>query len=156
VALADRGVRSSVLRLPPTVHGEGDKGFLTSIVGIARDKGLSGYLGDGSNRWPAVHRLDAARLFRLALEQAPAGSTLHAVGDEGVAIREIAEVIGRHLDLPVAAVPAADAEAHFTWLAPLLALDSPASGAATSELLGWQPTGPGLLEDLDKGHYFGA
>jgi nucleoside-diphosphate-sugar epimerase len=155
LSLADRGVRSSVLRLPPTVHGDGDHGFMASIVGIARGSGVSGYLGDGSNRWPAVHRLDAAHLFRLAVEQAPAGSTLHAVADEGVPIRAIAEVIGRHLGVPVAAIPAGDAAAHFTWLAGFIGLDSPASSALTRELLGWQPTQPGLIEDLDKGHYFG-
>ncbi|HEY2128605.1 MAG TPA: SDR family oxidoreductase [Streptosporangiaceae bacterium] len=154
LSLADRGVRSSVLRLPPTVHGDGDHGFMAAIVGIARDKGVSGYLGDGSNRWPAVHRLDAAHLFRLAVEQAPAGSTLHAVADEGVPIRAIAEVIGRHLGLPVAAVAAEDAAGHFTWLAGFIALDSPASSTLTRELLGWQPTQPGLIEDLEKGHYF--
>ncbi len=153
-SLAERGVRSSVLRLPPTVHGDGDNGFLARIVGIARDKGESGYLGDGSNRWPAVHRLDAAQLFRLALEQAPAGCTLHAVADEGVPIRSVAEVIGRQLDLPVAAVPAERAGEHFTWLAGFLGLDSPASSALTRELLGWQPTQPGLVDDLEKGHYF--
>jgi nucleoside-diphosphate-sugar epimerase len=154
LALASRGVRSSVLRLPPTVHGDGDNGFLATIVGIARDKGVSGYIGDGSNRWPAVHRLDAAHLFRLALEEAPAGSTLHAIADQGVPIRDIAEVIGRHLDLPVVAVSPEDAGEHFTWLAHFLAADSPASSKLTRELLGWQPTHPGLLEDLDKGHYF--
>ena len=152
--LASRSVRSSVLRLPPTVHGEGDNGFMAALVGIARDKGVSGYIGDGSNRWPAVHRLDAAHLFRLALENAPAGSTLHAIADEGVPIRAIAEVIGRHLDLPVAAVSPADAAEHFGWLAGYLAADSPASSTLTRELLGWHPTHPGLIEDLDKGHYF--
>ena len=154
LSLASRGVRSSVLRLPPTVHGDGDGGFMAALVGIARDKGVSGYLGDGSSRWPAVHRLDAAHLFRLALEQAPAGSVLHAVGDEGVPIRAIAEVIGRHLGLPVASIAPGDAAGHFTWLASLLGIDSPATGTLTRELLGWQPTQPGLIDDLDKGHYF--
>jgi nucleoside-diphosphate-sugar epimerase len=154
LSLASRGVRSSVVRLPPTNHGDGDNGFMATIVGIARDKGVSGYIGDGSNRWPAVHRLDSAQLFRLALEDAPAGSTLHAVGDEGVQIRDIAEVIGRHLDVPVASVAPEDAPQHFTWLAGFLAIDSPASSTLTRELLGWHPAQPGLLEDLDKGHYF--
>jgi nucleoside-diphosphate-sugar epimerase len=153
-ALADRGVRSSVVRLPPTVHGDGDHGFLATVVAVAREKGVSGYIGDGANRWPAVHRSDAAHLFRLALESAPAGSTLHAVADEGVQIRVVAEVIGRHLGLPVASVSPADAAGHFTWMAALLGMDSPASSAQTRELLGWQPTQPGLIDDLDKGHYF--
>jgi nucleoside-diphosphate-sugar epimerase len=154
LSLASRGVRSSVLRLPPTVHGDGDNGFMAALVGIARGKGVSGYVGDGSSRWPAVHRLDAAHLFRLALEQAPAGSTLHAVADEGVPIRAIAEVIGRHLDLPVASVSPEDAAEHFGFLARFVATDSPASSTLTRELMGWQPTQPGLLDDLDKGHYF--
>ncbi|HYZ54729.1 MAG TPA: SDR family oxidoreductase [Streptosporangiaceae bacterium] len=154
LSLASRGVRSSVLRLPPTVHGDGDNGFMAAIVGIARDKGVSGYIGDGSNRWPAVHRLDAAHLFRLALEKAPAGSTLHAVADEGVPIRDIAEVIGRHLNLPMASISPEDAAGHFTWLAGFLGADSPASSALTRELMGWQPAHPGLIDDLDKGHYF--
>jgi nucleoside-diphosphate-sugar epimerase len=113
--------------------------------------GASGYIGDGSNRWPAVHVLDAAHLFRLAVEQGPAGSRLHAVGDEGVPIRDIAAVIGRHLNLPTASVPAED----FGWLGHILAIDQPASSAQTRALLGWQPVQPGLIEDLDKGHYFG-
>jgi nucleoside-diphosphate-sugar epimerase len=154
LSLASRGVRSSVVRLPPTNHGDGDNGFMATIVGIARDKGVSGYIGDGSNRWPAVHRLDSAQLFRLALEDAPAGSTLHAVADEGVQIRDIAGVIARHLDVPVASVAPEDAPQHFTWLAGFLAIDSPASSTLTRELLGWHPAQPGLLEDLDKGHYF--
>ena len=154
LSLASRGVRSSVVRLPPTNHGDGDNGFMATIVGIARDKGVSGYIGDGSNRWPAVHRLDSAQLFRLALENAPAGSTLHAVADEGVQIRDIAGVIARHLDVPVASVAPEDAPQHFTWLAGFLAIDSPASSTLTRELLGWHPAQPGLLEDLDKGHYF--
>jgi nucleoside-diphosphate-sugar epimerase len=127
---------------------------MASIVGVARDRGVSGYIGDGANRWPAVHRLDAARLFRLALEQAPPGSVLHAVGDEGVPIRDVAEVIGRHLEVPVVSISPEDAPGHFTWLAAFLGLDGPASGALTRELLGWQPNQPGLIEDLDKGHYF--
>ena len=154
LSLADRGVRSSVVRLPPTVHGDGDNGFMATIVRVARDKSVSGYIGDGANRWPAVHRLDAAHLFRLALEKAPAGSALHAIADEGVPIRDIAEVIGRHLDLPVVAISPEDAGEHFAWLASFLAIDSPASSTLTRELLGWQPTQPGLIDDLDKGHYF--
>jgi len=139
-----------VVGLPRTVHGDGDHGFIARLVAIARDKGVSGYVGDGSSRWPAVHVLDAAHLFRLAIEQAPAGSRLHAVGDEGVPTRDIAEVIGRHLNLPTASVPADD----LGFLGMILAVDQPASGALTRELLGWQPVQPGLIEDLDKGHYF--
>jgi nucleoside-diphosphate-sugar epimerase len=149
-----RGIRSSIVRLAPTVHGDGDPGFMAAIVRIARERGVSGYRGDGANRWPAVHRLDAAHLFRLAVEHAPAGSTLHAVGDEGVPIRAVAEVIGRHLGLPVAAVPDEAAAEHFGFLAGLLAVDSPASSAITRELLGWRPTHRGLVEDLERGHYF--
>ena len=153
--LASRGVRSSVVGLPRTVHGDGDHhGFIARLIGFARDSGVSGYIGDGSNRWPAVHVLDAAHLFRLAVEQAPAGSVLHAIADEGVPIRAIAEVIGRHLDLPVAAIAAEDAAGHFAWLAGFIALDSPASSELTRDRLGWQPTQPGLIDDLGKGHYF--
>jgi nucleoside-diphosphate-sugar epimerase len=129
---------------------------MATVVGIARDKGVSGYIGDGSNRWPAVHRLDAAHLFRLALENAPAGSALHAIADEGVPIRAVAEVIGRHLDLPVVSVSPENAAEHFTWLAGFLAIDSPASSTLTQELLDWHPTQPGLIDDLDKGHYFNS
>ncbi|WP_333770655.1 SDR family oxidoreductase [Streptomyces sp. IBSBF 2435] len=154
LALASRGVRSSVVRLAPSIHGDGDHGFMATLVAIARDKGVSGYIGDGSQRWPAAHRFDAARLFALALEKAPAGSVLHGVADQGVPIRDIAEVIGRHLDVPVASVAPDDAADHFTWLAGFLGIDSPVSSALTRELLGWEPTHPGLIEDLDKGHYF--
>jgi nucleoside-diphosphate-sugar epimerase len=154
LTLAARGVRSSIVRLPPTNHGDGDHGFLAALVGIARARGVSGYIGDGTQRWPAVHRLDSAHLFRLALEAAPAGSTLHAVADEGVPVRAIAAAIGRHLDLPVVAIAPEDAGAHFGWLGPLLAIDSPASSALTRELLGWQPTQPSLIADIDQGHYF--
>jgi nucleoside-diphosphate-sugar epimerase len=156
VSFADRGIRSSIVRLPPTVHGDGDHGFMATLVGIARDKGVAGYVGDGANRWPAVHRSDAAVAFRLALETAPAGSTLHAVGEEGVPIREVAEVMGRHLGVPTVSVSPDDAPGHFTWLAHFIGADSPASSAATRELLGWEPTGPGLIEDLEMGHYFTA
>jgi nucleoside-diphosphate-sugar epimerase len=154
LSLATRGVRSSVVRLPPTVHGDGDHGFIATLVDIARDTGVAGYPGDGSSRWPAVHRSDAALLFRLALEKATGGSTLHAVAEEGVPMRAIAEAIGRHLDLPVAAIPAEQAGAHFRWLAAYVAMDSPASSALTRTKLGWQPTHPGLIEDLDAGHYY--
>jgi nucleoside-diphosphate-sugar epimerase len=156
LAFAARGIRSSVMRLAPTVHGDGDTGFVATLVDIARKAGVSGYIGDGLNRWPAVHRLDAAHLFGLALENAAAGSTLHAVADEGVTIRDIAEVIGRHLDVPVVSVSPDDAAAHFTWLAGFLAADSPASSARTRASLGWQPTRPGLIDDLEAGHYFCA
>jgi nucleoside-diphosphate-sugar epimerase len=154
LALASRGVRSSIVRLSPTVHGDGDHGFMASIVGFAREKGVAGYIGDGSNRWPAVHRLDAAHLFRLALEKAPAGSTLHAVADEGVPIRAIAEVIGCHLGVPTASISPDDATSHFTWMSGFIGLDSPASSTLTRELLGWQPNQPRLIEDLEMGHYF--
>ncbi|KUN09572.1 3-beta hydroxysteroid dehydrogenase [Streptomyces yokosukanensis] len=154
LALASHGIRSSVVRLSPTCHGDGDNGFMAALVAVARDKGVSGYIGDGVNRWPAVHRRDAAHLFRLAVEQAPAGSVLHGVAEEGVAIRDVAEVIGRHLDVPVVSVAPEAAGAHFTWLGALLGLDIPASGNLTRELLGWKPTHTDLLEDLDEGHYF--
>jgi nucleoside-diphosphate-sugar epimerase len=154
LSFAARGVRTSIVRLAPSVHGRGDHGFVARLVSIAREKGVSGYIGDGSNRWPAVHRLDAARLFRLALEKAPAGSALHGIADEGVQIRAVAEVIGRHLNVPVASVSPEDTGKHFGFLAGFLGLDSPASSARTRELLGWQPTHPGLVDDLDEGHYF--
>ncbi len=154
LALAANGIRSSSVRLAPTVHGEGDHGFVAALIGIARVKGVSGYIGDGSSRWPGVHRLDAAQLFRLAVDGAPAGSVLHGVADEGVPVRDIAEAIGRHLDMPVVAIAPEDADDHFGWLARFLAFDSPASSALTRELVGWQPTHPGLLADLDHGHYF--
>ncbi|MCU1398116.1 MAG: NAD-dependent epimerase/dehydratase [Acidimicrobiales bacterium] len=153
-SFADRGVRSCVLRLPPTVHGTGDNGFIATVVETARTRGVSGYIADGSNRWPAAHVLDVARLFRLAVERAPAGSTLHGVAEEGVAIRDVADVIARHLGVPVVSVAPEDAAEHFTWLAGFLGLDSPASSAQTREQMGWLPTQVGLVEDLDLGHYF--
>jgi len=154
LSLASRRVRSSVVRLPPTVHGPGDHGFVAVLVDIARGKEASGYIGDGANRWPAVHRLDAASLFRAALGDAPAGSALHAVAGEGVTTRAIAEVIGRHLDLPVVSVAPEDAAEHFGWLSPMFAADSAASSALTRERFGWQPRHLGLIDDLDLGHYF--
>jgi nucleoside-diphosphate-sugar epimerase len=141
--LAERGVRSVVVRLPPTVHGEGDHGFVAVLVSIAREKGVSGYVGDGTNRWSAVHRSDAAHLFRLALERATPGSVLAATADDGVPVREIAEIIGRHLDVSTASIAPDDSAAHFGWLGGFLALDTAAASHQTQELLGWQPTGPG-------------
>jgi nucleoside-diphosphate-sugar epimerase len=146
----------SVVRFPPTVHGEGDHGFVPVLIDAARTRGVSAYVGDGSNRWAAVHRLDAARLFRLAVESAPAGSVLHGVGEEGVPTREIAEVIGRHLDLPVTSISPGKAPAHFGWIGRFFAVDVPASSAITQDRLGWNPTHHGLLEDLEQGHYFQA
>ena len=154
LSLANNGVRASVVRLPPTVHGDGDNGFMAIIVRTARERRISAFIGDGENRWPATHRLDVARLFRLALENAPAGSTLHAIADEGVPIKDVAEVIGRHLEVPVGSISTDEAGDHFGVLAHLLALDSPASSALTRELLGWQPTHQGLIVDLEEGHYF--
>ncbi len=155
VALADRGVRSSAVRLAPLVHSSLDHhGFAHRLIATARDRGVSAYVGDGSNRWPALHTLDAARLYRLALEAAPAGSRLHGVADEGVPFRTIAEVIGRHLDVPVVAIDAADADEQFGFLGPLVSIDNPTSSRRTQELLGWHPSHAGLVADLDEGHYF--
>ena len=154
LAFAERGVRSSIVRLAPLVHGEVKRGFVGTLIDIARQKGVSGTVGDGSNRWPAGHTLDAARLYRLALEAAPARSRLHAVGDEGIPFRQIAEVIGRQLDLPVRSVAADEADAYFGFMALFVMLDNPTSSALTQELLDWHPTHPGLIDDLDQGHYF--
>ncbi|MEU9329768.1 SDR family oxidoreductase [Streptomyces canus] len=154
LALAERGVRSAVLRLPPSVHGEGDIGFVPMFIDFARDKGVSAMVGDGSNHWAAVHRLDAARLFRLALEAAPAGVRLHAIGDEGVPFREIAETVGRGLGVPVASVAPEEATDHFGWLGRFASIDMRASGTLTRKLLDWQPEHPALIPDLEAGHYF--
>ncbi len=154
LSLRGVGVRSSVLRFPPTVHGDGDNGFIATFVAIARQRAMAGYVGEGTNRWPAVHRSDAARLARLAVEAAPAGSVLHAVGDGGVRFREIAEAMGRHLDVPTVSVSEADAAEHFAPLGHFVGLDSPASAAITRELLGWEPSGPSLMEDLEEDHYY--
>ena len=154
LSLSGTAVRSSVLRFPPTVHGDGDHGFIATLVDIARKRGVAGYVGDGANRWPAVHRSDAARLARLAVENAPAGSVLHAVADEGVRFREIAEAIGRRLGVPAASIAPAEAVEHFGHLGHFAALDSTATAAITRELLGWEPTGPDLLADLEQDHYY--
>ncbi|QNI08627.1 SDR family oxidoreductase [Mycobacterium kubicae] len=154
LALAERGVRASAIRLAPLVHSTLDRhGFAHHLIGVARKTGVSAYIGDGSNRWPAVHTLDAARLYRLALEDAPAGSLLHGVADEGVPFRDIADVIGRHLQVPVTSMPLADA-GHFGFLSAFVPVDNPTSSTLTQKLLDWHPEGPGLIEDLDAGHYF--
>jgi len=154
LAFAERGVRSISVRFAPTVHGDGDNGFIARIVAADRAAGAAAYIGEGINRWPAVHRFDAARLVRLGIEGAPAGSVLHAVGEEGVAIRDIAEAIGRGLDLPVTSITAEQAQAHFGFLAGFLALDMAASNTLTRKLLSWEPSGPPLVTDLDQGHYY--
>ncbi|HLY33597.1 MAG TPA: SDR family oxidoreductase [Jatrophihabitantaceae bacterium] len=154
LALASRGVRSSVVRFAPTVHGAGDHGFAARLVAIARERGVSGYIDEGANHWPAVHRLDAGKLVSLALDSAPAGAVLHGIAEEGVPTRAIAEAIGRGLGLPVISVPWAEAVEHFDWLARFFALDCRASNDLTRELLGWHPTHAGLIEDLDRGAYF--
>ena len=155
IGLAERGVRASIVRLPPTVHSSLDHhGFIPRLIGIARDKGVSAFVGDGANRWPAVHTLDAARLFRLAVEEAPAGSRLHGVADEGVPYRDIAEVIGRHLGVSAAGISSDEAGAQFGFLGAFVSTDNPTSSTLTQELLGWRPTHAGLIPDLDDGHYF--
>ena len=154
LALAEEGIRSIVVRLSPSVHGAGDPGFVTTLVGVARERGAAGYVGDGSNRWTAVHRQDAATLFRLAVEKAPAGSVLHGVADEAVTGRAIAEAIGHGLGVPTVAVTPDEAGGHFGWIGGFFGADAPASNALTRELLGWEPSGPTLLADLAAGHYF--
>jgi nucleoside-diphosphate-sugar epimerase len=153
LSLAGRGVRSSTVRFAPTVHGPGDPGFVATLVDLARRTGVAAYVDDGANRWPAVHRLDAAALVRLAVDSAPAGSVLHAVDEQGIPTREIAAAIGRSIDVPTQSIPAADAAEHFGWIGAFFALDAAVSSTLTRELLGWTPTHPGLLADLDAGRY---
>ncbi|MNU41819.1 dTDP-6-deoxy-L-talose 4-dehydrogenase (NAD(+)) [compost metagenome] len=154
LVLAGHGVRSSIVRLAPSVHGKGEQGFVPTLIGIAREKGVSAYVGDGLNRWPAVHQLDAARLFRLALENGDTGAIYHGVADEGVPFRDIAGVIGRQLNLPVRSITREEADAHFGWLSFAASADNPTSSALTKERLGWQPVNPALIADLEQGHYF--
>lgn len=154
MALAERGVRSSVLRLPPSVHGAGDHGFAAQLIRASIEAGAFAYPEPGNNRWPAVHRLDAARLFRLALENAPAGARLHAVAEQGVAVRDIAQIISRRIGQPLRAIAPEAAFAHFGLLGAVLALDVPASSELTQQQLDWHPTHPGLLADLDEAHYY--
>lgn len=160
LAMAERGIRASIVTLAPSVHGEGDRAFVPTLINIAREKGFAAYIGDGTNRWPAVHLLDAAVLYRLALESAPAGSRLLGVGEVGIPFREIAEVIGRQLNVPTASITPEEAAAHFGFLGPIAAFDiagafNTAQGSlATRELLGWKPMQPGLIADLEEGDYF--
>jgi nucleoside-diphosphate-sugar epimerase len=150
IALAGQAVRSSIIRLPPTVHSRGQFGLVDGLIAIAGATGVAGYPGDGDNRWPAVDTRDVARLYRLALESAPAGSRLNAVAEEGIAMRDSAAAIGRRLGLPTASIADADAEQHFTYLSGFVGLDNPTRSQITRDLLGWNPTRPGLLADLEQ------
>lgn len=154
LSLAQRGVRTSIIELCPSVHGEGDTGFISQLIAIAKAKGVAAYIEEGTNRWPAVHRLDAAHLYCMALEKATAGSRLDGVADEGVAFLDIATVIGQHLNVPVVSISQDQAQDHFGFLGALAALDIPRSSQSTQQQLGWQPVHPSLLADLEQGHYF--
>lgn len=154
LGLAERGIRSIVVRFAPTVHGSGgDHGFVAALARIAREKGVSGYIGEGLNRWPAVHRLDAGKLVQLAVDQASPGTALHAVAEEGISTHDIAAAVGQFLDLPVTTVPVDHAAEHFGWLGVFFGADAPASSALTRGLLGWAPMQPTLLDDIAAGHY---
>jgi nucleoside-diphosphate-sugar epimerase len=155
-SLAAQGLRASTVRLPPTVHGDGDHGFVPRISSIAQEKGVSAYVGDGLNRWPAVHRLDAAHLYRLVLEKGSAGARYHGVGEQGVPFKNIAQIIGDQLNVPVLGQNPEEAATHFGWIARFVAIDGPASSEKTQKQLGWQPKHPGLLADLENGTYFEA
>jgi nucleoside-diphosphate-sugar epimerase len=150
------GARVSVVRLPPSVHGDGDHGFVPMLIGMAREKGISAYIGEGQNLWPAVHRFDAAELFRLALEKGAADARYHGSAEGGVPFKEIAEVIGKRLGLPFVSLSAEEAAGHFGWFAHFAAIDNPSSSEWTRKELSWKPTGPGLIADLDRPSYFGG
>jgi nucleoside-diphosphate-sugar epimerase len=154
LAMVSRGVKAAVVRLPPSVHGVGDHGFVPIVIGIAREKGVSAYIGEGTNRWPGVHRVDAAKVYRLALEKGAAGTRYHAIAEEGVPFKEIAEVIGRRLNVPVASKTGEEVAQHFGWFAHFAAINNLASSKKTQQELGWIPTGPGLIEDIDQPSYF--
>jgi nucleoside-diphosphate-sugar epimerase len=154
LAAAAQGVRAMVVRLSPSVHGDGDHGFVPALIKLAREKGNAIYVGEGKNRWPAVHRLDAAKLYRLALEKGTAGARFHGVGDDGIPIREIAETIGRRLKVPAVSKTPEEAAALLGFIGHVLAMDGPVSNALTQERLGWHPTHPGLIQDLEQGRYF--
>jgi nucleoside-diphosphate-sugar epimerase len=152
-AAADRGVRTAIVRLPPSTHGEGDRGFTPHPIDIARAKGVAAYVGEGANRWAGGRRADAARLYRLALETGAAGATYHAIGDEGVPARDIAAAIGRRVGVPVVSKPREEAESHFGWIGMFFALEMAASSAWTQAALGWRPTPPGLIADIEGPNY---
>jgi len=154
LSLASQDVRVSAIRLPPSVHGVADHGFVPELIRVAREKKVAAYVGEGRNRWAAVHRLDAAHLYRLALEKGAAGSVFHSVAEAGVLARDIAGVIGKRLSVPVVSKSSEEAAAHFGWIARFFATDMQASSAQTQQQLGWRPTQPGLIEDLEQGHYF--
>ena len=151
--LAARGIRATSVRLPPSTHGHGDHGFVPHLIGLAREKGVSAYIGDGQNRWPAGHRFDAAKVYRLALERGAEGGPFHAIAEEGIPFKEIAAVIARRLDLPLVSKAPDEAEAHFGWFTMFAGMDVPTSSARTRALLGWEPTRPGLIADMEAGYF---